>query len=143
MQPRTPSPACTTAFLFVRGHEHLRRAIVEVWASAYNERALAYRAARGIAVDEIAIGVLVQEMIDAAASGVMFTVNPNSGDVHEVVISSLFGAGEGLVSTGLEADTFHRRQGDAGGRRERRVEAGADDIRQHGRRWPGSRGGTR
>ncbi len=94
------------SFLFVRGEDSLRAAIKQVWASAYNERALAYRRARGIALDDIAVAVIVQEMVDAAASGVLFTVNPNTADVHEVVLSSVWGAGEGLVSAGLDADTF-------------------------------------
>jgi pyruvate,water dikinase len=94
------------SFLFVRGRDRLLDAVRRVWASAYNERALAYRRARGIPLDSIAVAVVVQEMVDAAASGVMFTVNPTSSDVQELVISSLWGAGEGLVSAGLDADTF-------------------------------------
>jgi len=94
------------SFLFVGGQDRLRAAVKQVWASAYNERALAYRRARGISLDEVAIAVVVQQMVDAATSGVLFTVNPNTADVHEMVISSLWGAGEGLVSAGLDADTF-------------------------------------
>jgi pyruvate,water dikinase len=94
------------SFLYIRGREEIFQAIKNVWASAYNERALAYRRARRISLNEISIGVLVQHMIDAKISGVLFSVNPNSGDVHEVVVSSLYGSGEGLVSAGLEADTF-------------------------------------
>jgi pyruvate,water dikinase len=94
------------SFLFVRGEEALREAVRGVWASAWNERALAYRRAKGIPFDDIAVAVVVQEMVDARSSGVLFTANPNSGSVHEVVISALWGAGEGLVSAGLDADTF-------------------------------------
>ncbi len=94
------------SFLFVRGEAQLLAAIRKVWASAYNDRAIAYRLERGLRVDDISIAVVVQTMIDARVSGVMFTVNPVSGNVGEVVISSLFGAGEGLVSAGLDADTF-------------------------------------
>jgi len=94
------------SFLFVRGRDNLLSTVKRVWASAYNLRALAYRRNRGLPLQGIAIGVVVQQMIDADTSGVMFTVNPNSGDVYEVVISALYGAGEGLVSVGLDADTF-------------------------------------
>jgi pyruvate,water dikinase len=94
------------SFLFVRGRQGILAAIRKVWASAYNERALAYRRAKGIAIDSIAVGVVVQRMIEARTSGVMFTANPNSGSVHEVVISALWGAGEGLVSAGFDADTW-------------------------------------
>jgi phosphohistidine swiveling domain-containing protein len=94
------------SFLFVRGRDAILEAIRKVWASAYNERALAYRRAKGIPTDNIAVAVVVQRMIEARTSGVMFTANPNTESVHEVVISSLWGAGEGLVSVGLDADTY-------------------------------------
>lgn len=94
------------SFLFVRGPEALWRAIRGVWASAYNPRALAYRASRGLPLDDIAVGVVVQRMVDAEVSGVMFTVDPTRGDLHRVVVSALFGLGEGLVSAGLDADTW-------------------------------------
>ena len=94
------------SFLFVKGWDQLFVAIRRVWASAYNERALAYRRAKGIPLDRIAVAVVVQEMVDAHAAGVLFTVNPNDGNVHEAVVSALWGAGEGLVSAGLDADTF-------------------------------------
>jgi phosphohistidine swiveling domain-containing protein len=94
------------SFLFIRGRERLLAAVRGVWASAWNERALAYRRAKGIPLDSIAVAVVVQRMIEARASGVLFTANPNTGNVHEAVVSSLWGAGEGLVSAGLDADTF-------------------------------------
>jgi phosphohistidine swiveling domain-containing protein len=94
------------SFLFVRGRDGILESIRKVWASAYNERALAYRRAKGISLDGIAVAVVVQRMIEARTSGVLFTANPNTGSVHEVVISSLWGAGEGLVSAGLDADTY-------------------------------------
>lgn len=94
------------SFLYVRGWDRLFDAIRRVRASAFNERALAYRRAKGLPLDNIAMAVVVQEMVDAHAAGVLFTVNPNDGNVHEAVVSSLWGAGEGLVSAGLDADTF-------------------------------------
>ena len=94
------------SFLFVRGEAELREAIRGVWASAWNERALAYRRAKGIAFDGIAVAVVIQEMVDARTAGVLFTANPTSGSVYEMVVSTLWGAGEGLVSAGLDADTY-------------------------------------
>jgi len=94
------------SFLFVKGREALLDAIRRVWASAFNERALAYRRARNLPLDRIAIAVVVQQMVEARASGVLFTANPNDSNVHEIVISALWGAGEGLVSAGLDADTW-------------------------------------
>jgi rifampicin phosphotransferase len=94
------------SFLFLRTDDDILDALRKVWASAYNERAIAYRRERGLAVTGIAVAVVVQQMVDAITSGVMFTINPVTGGVHETVISALYGLGEGLVSQGFDADTF-------------------------------------
>ncbi len=94
------------SFLFLRSPAEVQGAIVRVWASAFNARALAYRLERGLPLTGIRMAVVVQQMIDAAVSGVMFTADPVTGSVQHVVISALYGAGEGLVSAGLDADTF-------------------------------------
>lgn len=94
------------SFLFVRGVDAVAARVRDVWASAFNARALAYRVAQGLPLEHIAIAVVVQRMVDAHVSGVLFTANPASGSVHEQVISALYGAGEGLVSAGLDADTW-------------------------------------
>ncbi|HEV3484941.1 MAG TPA: PEP/pyruvate-binding domain-containing protein, partial [Vicinamibacterales bacterium] len=93
------------SLLFVRPHE-ISNAIEHVRASAKSERALAYRREHGIPIDERPMPVIVQQMIDSHTSGVVFTANPTTQDVHEIVISALFGLGEGLVSQGFDADTF-------------------------------------
>ncbi|MDY7093584.1 MAG: PEP/pyruvate-binding domain-containing protein [Acidobacteriota bacterium] len=94
------------SFLFRRSAESVAEAILQVWASAFNDRALAYRRSRGLGVEGIEVAVVVQEMIDAAVSGVLFTAHPTTGEVREMVLSALYGAGEGLVSAGLEADSW-------------------------------------
>ena len=93
------------SFLFVRGAEPVLDAVKKVWASAYQARALAYRRDRKLSWDGIAVAVVVQKMIDADRSGVMFTCNPASGSAGEIVVSAVYGAGEGLVSGELDADT--------------------------------------
>ena len=94
------------SFLYVRGREGIHEAIRGVWRSASSERAMAYRAARALDVSNIQIAVIVQLMVDATTSGVAFTAEPTTGDVHRVVVSALYGLGEGLVSGGLDADLF-------------------------------------
>ena len=94
------------SFLFIRGIENVIECIQKVWASSFNERAIAYRIENGLDVKQIAVAVVIQEMIDAATSGVIFTVNPANDKTNQTVISSLWGAGEGLVSAGFAADTF-------------------------------------
>ena len=94
------------SFLYVRGPDAVLAAITRVWESATAERALAYRRSRNLPLDDIEIAVVVQAMVDAESSGVVFTADPTTGDVHQTVISALFGLGEGLVSGGLDADLF-------------------------------------
>jgi pyruvate,water dikinase len=82
--------------------------VLDCFASAYSERALAYRLLRrqNGATLEVSAAVLVQLMVDSRASGVLFTANPTTGQVGEVVISAGLGLGEGIVSGLVETDTI-------------------------------------
>ncbi len=100
------------SFLFMRDVDSVLEAIRQVWASAYNDRALAYRQQQGLDLGRVAVAVIVQEMIEPAVSGVMFTINPVTGATDVLVISAVYGVGEGLVSGGLDADTFTVRKND-------------------------------
>ena len=92
-------------FTNVVGDAELIRRIVDCWASLFGERVLAYRAARGL-VDEPAIAVVVQQMVDADCAGVMFTVDPSTNDPTRVVIEAARGLGEVVVSGAVEPDTY-------------------------------------
>jgi rifampicin phosphotransferase len=94
------------SFLFVPDFNGLLNKICRVWASAFNTRALIFRLQNEIPIDRIAIAVIVQLMISANRSGIVFTANPNTGNVHEILVSALYGAGEGIVSAGLDADLY-------------------------------------
>jgi pyruvate,water dikinase len=94
------------SFLYIRDIDGVVEAIKKVWASAYTTRALMFRLENQISLADIRIGVIVQKMVAATISGIMFTANPNNGNVREVLISSLYGAGEGIVSAGLDADLY-------------------------------------
>ena len=94
------------SFLFVRDADGVLNAIRKVWASAYNDRAIAYRQKQALDMRRIAVAAIVQEMIEPTVSGVMFTINPVTGATDGLVISAVYGVGEGLVSGGLDADTF-------------------------------------
>ncbi|HSN23431.1 MAG TPA: PEP/pyruvate-binding domain-containing protein, partial [Methylomicrobium sp.] len=94
------------SYLFVRGFDSLLEKIRRVWASAFNTRALMFRLQNGIPIERIAIAVIVQKMVAAERSGIVFTANPNTGNVHELLVSALYGAGEGIVSAGLDADLY-------------------------------------
>jgi phosphohistidine swiveling domain-containing protein len=94
------------SLLGVRGVDGALAALKEVWASVYSERALAYRRARGLPLAPVTMAVVIQHLVPARVSGVLFTVNPASGSVREVVISALYGLGEGLVGMGMAADRY-------------------------------------
>ncbi len=94
------------SFLFLKGEDELADAIRKVWASAFNPRALVFRLQNGFATSSISMAVVVQKMVEADVSGIMFTANPNTGNPLQILISSLYGAGEGIVSAGLDADLF-------------------------------------
>jgi pyruvate,water dikinase len=91
--------------LFVR-REDIADSIRRVWKSAFAERVLAYRASRSLSDAFPGVAVIVQRMIDAEVSGVAFGVDPVTGDRDAVVISAVYGLGEGLVSGELDADTY-------------------------------------
>lgn len=94
------------SYLFRKTPEEVKAAVLECWASLYSDRAVAYRHMRGVSQKGLAMAVVVQKMIDGSASGVTFTVNPNTKYVDEILISAVPGLGEGLVSGGLDADQF-------------------------------------
>jgi pyruvate,water dikinase len=92
-------------FTNVHGDEQLLERIVDCWASLFGARVLAYRATQGI-TDEPAIAVVVQRMVDSECSGVMFTVDPATGDSSHIVIEAAFGLGEVVVGGQVEPDTY-------------------------------------
>ena len=85
--------------------EDLLARIVDCWASLFGERVFAYRAALGVR-DEPAIAVVVQTMLDADRSGVMFSADPATGDPSRVIIEAAFGLGEVVVGGAVEPDTY-------------------------------------
>ena len=95
--------------LNVRGEERLLAAVKRVFASLFTDRAISYRAKRGFAADDAALSVGVQKMIrsDLSASGVMFTLDTESGFEDAVFITAVHGLGEGLVGGGVNPDEFY------------------------------------
>lgn len=121
-----------SSFLHVSGLEAVTHAVAECWASAWSGRALTYRLLQDLPIDGIRTAVVIQAMVESEVSGVLFTVNPTSGDVDELVLSAVYGLGEGLVSGQVDADTItlHRHDGTVIstqlGEKEARVERAAD-----------------
>lgn len=92
-------------FTNVSGLDELVTRIRDCWASLYGERVLAYRASRQV-VGEPAIAVVVQRMVASDASGVMFSVDPATGDRSRLVVEAAFGLGEVVVGGEVEPDTY-------------------------------------
>ena len=85
-------------YLNVIGDDALIEAIQGCWASLWTDRAVSYRSANGIDHRSVALAVVVQQMVEATAAGVMFTANPLTGTRHETVIDASPGLGEAVVS---------------------------------------------
>ncbi len=92
------------SFLWVRGVEQVCDAVRDCWVSLYTARAISYRAELG--QSEQAMGVTVQEMVDAEVSGVMFTCNPVSGDPSMVAVNASWGLGIAVVGGETTPDDF-------------------------------------
>ena len=96
-------------FLNVRGVEAVLTAIREVFASLYNDRAIAYRVHHSFEHASVALSAGVQKMArsDLGASGVLFTVDTESGFDQAVFITSAYGLGEGVVQGAVNPDEFY------------------------------------
>lgn len=79
-------------------------AVRRCWASAYSERSLMYRLQHGLELDGAQMAVIIQRLVRADSSGVIFTRNPAAGR-DEMVIGAVYGLGEGLVSGAVDSDT--------------------------------------
>jgi phosphohistidine swiveling domain-containing protein len=91
-------------FLNVRGTDALLDAVRDCWASLWTARAMAYRGRQGIDAAAVALAVVVQEMVDADAAGVMFTANPTTGRRDEAVVAAAWGLGEAVVGGSVTTD---------------------------------------
>lgn len=93
-------------YLHIRGAQDVVDAVKRCWASLWTARATAYRQHLGFDQDAVSIAVVVQTMVDADVSGVMFTANPIIGATNEMVINASYGLGETVVSGMITPDNF-------------------------------------
>src|ERR1700744_790114 len=91
-------------YLWVRGIDAVCDAVTKCWASLYNPEAVAYRERFG--VENPAMGVTIQRMVDAAVSGVTFTCNPVSGDRSMLAINASWGLGLAVVGGEVTPDDY-------------------------------------
>ncbi|GAA4773370.1 phosphoenolpyruvate synthase [Actinomycetospora chlora] len=91
-------------YLNVVGPDAVLDAVRRCWASLWTDRAVAYRAARGIDHASVTLAVVVQRMVDARAAGVLFTANPVSGRRGQAVVDAAPGLGESVVSGSVDPE---------------------------------------
>jgi len=97
------------SFLNVVGIDNVLEAMKHVFASLYNDRAISYRVHKGFTHAEVALSAGVQRMVrsDTGASGVMFTIDTESGFEDVVFITSSYGLGETVVQGAVNPDEFY------------------------------------
>ena len=98
-------------YLNVSGWEDVLDNTLKCWASLFSGPAMHYRNIRSIQHNEAYMAVAVQKMVNAKAAGVMFTLDPVSGDRSKIVLEGAWGLGEGVVSGYVTPDHFGVKRG--------------------------------
>jgi pyruvate,water dikinase len=93
-------------FLNVRGADDVLDAVRRCWGSLFGARTVFYRAKRGFGQADMDIAVVVQRQVAATRAGVMFTIDPATGDPDHLVIEGAFGLGESVVSGSVSPDRY-------------------------------------
>lgn len=93
-------------FLNVSGNEKLLEYVKRCWASLFNPRAIFYRHKQNFQIDQVKLAVVVQKQVNSEISGIMFTANPISSNLNEIVVEAVYGLGEAIVSGSVTPDTF-------------------------------------
>ncbi|GHO97767.1 pyruvate, phosphate dikinase [Reticulibacter mediterranei] len=93
-------------YLNMRGEAMVLDAVKRCWASLWTARAIGYRMRHNIAPADVSLAVVVQKLIPADASGILFTANPLNGNQHEVMINAAWGLGEAIVGGQVTPDTL-------------------------------------
>jgi pyruvate,water dikinase len=96
-------------FLNIHGLDNILHAVKEVFASLYNDRAISYRVHKHFVHADVALSAGIQKMVrsDTGASGVMFTIDTESGFENVVFITSAYGLGETVVQGAVNPDEFY------------------------------------
>ncbi len=93
-------------YLWIQGQDAVARAVVRCWASLFTPQALSYARRADVRPGETAMGVVVQTMVAAEAAGVMFTIDPVTGDRSQIAIEGSFGLGEAVVAGEVSPDRY-------------------------------------
>jgi len=93
-------------YLNVKGEKELLESVRKCWSSLFTPRAIFYRTEKGFRHESVLLSVAVQKMVNSRSSGVMFTLHPVTGDRSKIVIESVWGLGEAIVSGAVTPDHF-------------------------------------
>ncbi len=93
-------------YLDIVGEENIKHSILKCWQSTHTERTQSYCEKNGVAVDELEMAVVIQEYVEPDYAGVLFTINPITGDDREILIEACPGSGEKLVSGLINPSRF-------------------------------------
>jgi phosphoenolpyruvate synthase/pyruvate phosphate dikinase len=93
-------------YLNIAGSDAVLEAVSRCWASAHTARAYDYRRQHHLPVDQIRLAVLVQRLVPADISAVVFSANPVTGDRNAIVINASWGLGESIVGGTVTPDTY-------------------------------------
>lgn len=106
-------------YLNVVGEEKVLDCTKKCIASLFTDRAISYRAKMGFDHIDVGLSVGIQKMVNSEAAGVMFTIDPDSGNENFIVIDSSWGLGESVVSGKVNPDKFfiYKKTGEIVGRR--------------------------
>ncbi|WP_069649957.1 phosphoenolpyruvate synthase [Caloranaerobacter ferrireducens] len=93
-------------YLEIKGIEEVLKHIKKCWASLWTARAIYYREKQGFDHFEVSLSVVVQKMVNSIKSGVLFTANPVTNDINEIMINASWGLGEAVVSGIVTPDEY-------------------------------------
>src|SRR5215470_14936301 len=94
------------SYLWVAGADAVAEHVRRCWASLYSVESVTYRRHQGISEDGLAMGVVVQVMVDPRCAGVLFTRSPVTGDTSVIVVEASWGLGSAVVSGEVTPDTY-------------------------------------
>jgi pyruvate,water dikinase len=93
-------------YLWVTGADAVAEHVRRCWASLYSVESVTYRRHQGVPEESLAMGVVVQLMVDPRCAGVLFTRSPVTGDASVIVIEASWGLGSAVVSGVVTPDTY-------------------------------------
>ncbi len=99
-------------YLNVAGRASILQHVIRCWGSLFSERAVTYRLRNGIDHRKVDMAVVVQQMVQPHAAGILFTADPVTGNRKVVVVEASYGLGEALVSGLVSADVYKVRDGE-------------------------------